>query len=880
MNVDVSAAQLDPFGIGWSSGSNNLFGMFMGTPSVSRTDNYQHRNVDVWTLPENYKGQNLVLRDTIEDWMWTADQNFYTQRLMPWRVTEQVSIKWEQFEANAHIMPLVPYMTPSPLVTQKRKFIQAQVVRRGLSAQFENGFMGTPMGRSAFLATLGQLGRSAQETANLDCIMALVSAHRYTEQHHRELGVTNERLLEDNMRRDVERFAIVQKTPNGLVILDSQISSEMHTFRGVANAYVIPEEVSRYAELVRRENTEYWLAGQPAVDRIAGVGGVRPSAGSGPALNRVEATHMVAKNDAYICKPLHVDGIDRDQEELLTRIRQTGEYFQMLDDPDDVDYESRHRSILVYDEDIDDMTRIDLMDALRGAGCWDGDNVRAPSMRNGANVDLDQSFMSYLTDNGRDPVQFIFQIYPTYLSTDFLIRAGRTLLKAAGGSFAQVNDFLTNMGITRANAAEKLVGESIQQQQPQGPSLDAIETAAKKMFLAPVPESHIAQISAILDGPGLFQERLEIAKGKIIKFVEDGVPGMRFQDTSPAEDYCKKAIDGYTRNVAQVQQRLQQSQAQEGLAGIGMFAWSDPVATLDEQRRQNASDRDVANQRLLARHTDNINSYPASDDVRKATKVYLELPFTLKTMVALVTSNVIIPMNFLLLRPHQQYATKTIIKCQQDGGCGFTFIGNSNLIMGTEAQRKMSVIHYTTHMRSVVTAPKNVYVQPDVMVVRCEGGAGCRFWTPEMYERYDAENLAASIIAVAVPPAERRFPSPLDTSGRFYSENKVSLTAGQRGAPLHYSTAGLYNEIYGFYKNKDGSSDVPHVGPGRNHKNRICYQGFQCNYNPGTKDFDRKIVNKGHWGKNVYPGCKQVRQGAMLMFAEQHYQTSMALARN
>ncbi len=44
---------------------------------------------DVWSMPENYKGQNRVLRATLEDWMFADDQN-----VMPYRVTDVVVLEW------------------------------------------------------------------------------------------------------------------------------------------------------------------------------------------------------------------------------------------------------------------------------------------------------------------------------------------------------------------------------------------------------------------------------------------------------------------------------------------------------------------------------------------------------------------------------------------------------------------------------------------------------------------------------------------------------------------------------------------------------------------------------------------------------------------
>lgn len=868
-NLDISSAQMDPYGIGFSTGSNDLFGKFLGpAPQLTRTDAYVHRNSDVWSMPENYKGRNLVLRDTLEDWMFTADQNVYTRRLLPWKVTEQVSLQWEQFEANAHIMPMVPYMTPSPLVTQKRKFMRAKLVRRGIAAQFEHDFLRTPLGRSSFLAALGQMGRSVQETANLDCVRALVSSHSTQEQHLRDLGIPNERLMADNRKKDVERFAIVQKTKNGLETLDMQISSEMHTYRGEADAYLVPEEVSIYATIVRPEKTDYYLAGQEGPNRVNGIGGQRPSGGTGPALTRFEPQLMIRNSDGYIAKSLHVDGIDRDQEELLGRVRQIGEYFTMLDDEGDDDYKSSHRDIYVYDEDIDEMVRIRLMDAVKHAHIWDvNGRVKETSQnrRDDNAGDLDQDFLTFRNAGGNyESVKYVYQIHPDYLPSEFLIRAGASIV-AAQTAVGQNNTkaFLESLDLVTEQG-----GENIGSRVPQQLSSDRIESGVIKMMSDVVPDSHKSHITAVFAGPGSFKERMQLAREKILSMVEERVPGVKVRDTAPANDFCDKAVAGYEQKMAELQQKSVRSTGDGmGLAGIGQFQWDNPAAEIERQRGEHDDQRKGPGV-LISRHTMPLVRYSANSDIRTAAQAYLQLEFTREVMEALVNANILPPMNFLLLRPHQQYGTKTIVKCLQDGGCGNTFIGNSNLIIGHTAGTKMALMNYTTHMRSVITQPKNVYVQPDVMVTRCEGGAGTRFWSPELYANYEPDNLVASLIAVVCPPGERVFPSPLDTSGRFYTEYNVSLTAAQRRAPLHYSTAGRLNAMYNFHRREDNHG---RMGPGRNHYNRICYQGHQVNYNAGTKNHDRTIVNKGHWGKNTYPGCKPVREGALRCFEEKHY---------
>lgn len=902
--TDVSAAQLDPYGIGFNTGSNDLWGPYLGPmPQLARVDPYENRNADKWNMPENYKGKNLYLRDTLEDWMFTADQDFYTTRILPWRITDQVNIQWERFEANAHLMGMTPYQTPSSLITQKRKFMKANLVRRGIAAEFEHDFLRTPLGRSSFIAALGQMGRSVQETANAECVRTLVHAHRYQHQHLRELGIAPDAELKQSMQRDRDRFAIVQTTKNGLEKLDMQISKEMHDYRGRANAYLIPEEISIYATIVRPEKTDYYLAGQLGPDRVNGVGGARPSGGTAPYTDRVESQHMVRNNAAYIVKTLHVDGVDREQEELLTRVRQIGEYMTMLDDTDDYSkYESRNRSIMVYNQDIDDMTKITLEDAVEHCGLWDDKgNVRTVSGNSrDRNIDLDQDFLSHHTGidgSGvrlpRRTVEYVYQIHPDYIPANFLCHAGQTLFNAGGSRGLAVGGNRTpERPVPLAPAPSEgyagNIGASVDQ--PQQMSTDKIDKAFLKMIASGAPATERADLEAISESVGSVYERGERMRDRLIEMVESNVPGMQWQDAAPVSAWYNARVEQHKKLLAEQatqqtqQQRLRPSDSGMGLAGIGQMAWQDPN-TKRSQSTQEAIDRQqrdridqINSSNLIIRHTVAIESTGFPGDVKDAAREYLRLRITKSNMMAMINRNILLPMNFLFLRPHMQYATKTIIKCQQDGGSGYTFIGNSNLQISHEAGRKMALMHYTTHMRCVITNPENVYVQPDAMVIRAEGGAGVRFYSPETYAEKDLDDLVNSLICVAVPPAETNFPSPLDTSGRFHTEYNISVTANRRQAALHYSTAGRYNQLYNFHRDRDGQSTIPFVAPGRTHVNRVCYQGHQQNFNPKTGQFDRVIVNKGHWTKNVYAGCKNVREGAPEILEAHNYAKSAGVA--
>jgi hypothetical protein len=208
------------------------------------------------------------------------------------------------------------------------------------------------------------------------------------------------------------------------------------------------------------------------------------------------------------------------------------------------------------------------------------------------------------------------------------------------------------------------------------------------------------------------------------------------------------------------------------------------------------------------------------------------------------------------------YRTRAAIKLAANGKTGVTMITQSSTDVGSDAVTKQSMFHFTTHVASVVTEPRNVYVVPDVICEGYRGGTGAEFFTPDTYANRRPDELRQSIICVAVPIAETTFPICMDTAGRFYTEFGMGMQSKEDFTPLHYTTAYRYNKLYNWrdmarYDDPSRGSAQGQFAP----ENRQVWQGHQWMMNPNTNQFDRVRVNKGHWGPDVYPGVGKVRAG-------------------
>jgi hypothetical protein len=761
-------------------------------------------------------GQNLVLRDTVEDLFYTSDQTFYETKVMPLFQTDQVNLQWEEFVANAHFLELNPYLTPAHLVTQKRMIRRAALVRRGISAEFEADFLRTPLGRVSYLAAFRQITRSFMETQHLECLRELQNSHRHQQQWQRDHGPLTSNSLAAYLEEDKRRFAIAQKTKNGLAKLDMMINRDMQAKQGYADMYLLPEDISIYATIVRPEVTDYDIAGPMGPARVNGlplgrVGAIGNSQGS---LERVEPTHMVHNVPAYIVRHTMADGTAAGIEPLLARVRQIGEYMTMIDDTVDYsNYHSEHRSIEVYSEEDDEMVRVGLREAIENCGAFEQASpgrvlplqyyTRGDST---INMDLDQDFLTRFTGNGttdRRPVEYIYDLAVQHLSKRKLVGAGESMYgsivkqygqagvaalswmtqfraavvsnQATAPTFETLDDAVFNRfgpdpvsgvsttrkgmvtflstvisevapGSTAARNPETFfqqlvrgrVAVATDKNREHTYTEDAPPPASRppqrvnqrvddamlqllRTSVAQVPKEHTETANKIVNGSGTPLEKAESLRNHIIDIVQSGIQVAKMKDVASVHEWHDKIVSKYQARLASDAREADESAARSkpvetqeiagymhpgrNLAGTG-YRYIDPshatksaskvgsnffaeigaetrFSTREDVRKEHDSRRTYAGmgERTLNYnlHLAELSTTGAPEVIKFLASVYLSCEFTRDTMLAFEDRNVMVPMNFLLLRPHMQYLTRTIIKCAANGKTGITAYGNSNM---------------------------------------------------------------------------------------------------------------------------------------------------------------------------------------------------------
>lgn len=429
----------DFYKAGVSSGYQGMHSAFMGPPPREEKLNaWEQRSHAKWNMPDAYLGINKTMRDTMEDYMLTAEFDWPTERIMPWYKTDDIHFQWTEWENNPHYLGITPHQTASRVVTQKRTIRRASIVRRGIAFEFEHDFVATALGRSSFMAGFGQMARSVQETGNVEVIRSLLHCHHRQHAYIRKYGIIKDFELDEWHERRADRFMCAQKNDFGLEKLSTQIEAEQETYGAKADVWILDRAVIDYVDTVPENRTLYYKGGQEAVDRInARPNGTQAAGGTMGNLRRLDPEGMIRNTPVFIAKSYHVEGLGK--EDLLARVTEIGVYNTMIDRCTDFfDYKSVSRKIRVYDNDIDNWSDIEFEYALRNCGIWDPSTGKLREIYNSTGTrshaaakDADYDFLSYNTTQGRRNIERVGDISLNYQTEHDMIDGAKSLLTAA-----------------------------------------------------------------------------------------------------------------------------------------------------------------------------------------------------------------------------------------------------------------------------------------------------------------------------------------------------------------------------------------------------------------------------------------------------------------
>jgi hypothetical protein len=369
-NKDFST--LPGLSTGHTTNADNPFEPFFGPISVQDGQNVKAGDTfshETYNLPDAYKGKSLFMED-IMDWLITRTDEWYTSRVMPWRMTDQLSVKWNVWRFNRTMADLEPHQGVPRYVTAESEERSDRLVRRGLAFIIEHGFWTTDRGRKHYLTNLEQITSAVHETAYYGVLHALLSGKNHWKEWNRQYGRRVTR-IDDLLRMDRNRWAICQKTPRGMFLLDAQLR-EMLSHQGVtADTWILPSKVGVYLNMVPSNVTSVEEAG--------------PSKQiSDNNSNTAAMQKLTTFRGSVVCetRPFDMD-FSGEPVELLRREKMIGEYYTMLahDSPSSQQYKTDHRSIYIYNCDVDRFEKVQITDAIdncfrfsKTGGMPDGDH--------------------------------------------------------------------------------------------------------------------------------------------------------------------------------------------------------------------------------------------------------------------------------------------------------------------------------------------------------------------------------------------------------------------------------------------------------------------------------------------------------------------------
>lgn len=937
-NTNLPISQLDPISSQVFTGAAKLIESYLGPmPQMGRIDPYQERNVQFFTLPDAKKGESAYLGQTVIDLLHTVGLTEITRSILPLYPYEGLTVHWEQFILNAHLLELNPYTTRAHAVTQKRNINRANLVRRGIEAEFEGDFLKTDRGRASFLGALRQITNATKQTMHYDGLRALINCHRRQNHLMKKTTPPGVNDIEKFLDVDIARFAGMIKEKNFMAKLHTEANKEMEQRGGEADTYIMDEEVAIYQGLVRDEVTDYYIAGQDGPDRI-NKGLKRP----------LEPRAMVVDCPVIILKKKLIQGIPESEVAAASRVRQIGEYYKMMDNVADyTTYTSKERSILIYDHDVDDMVEITLEDAIYHNGAWDGTGKLRrvpPRDRNDAN----QDFMTVVQKDGkRSNIANIYDMDPAFLRAKDITNAGKAILgrlRIMLGREPTEDDFIDKnnnaftplatsimsvLGIdtntvtgqaaknvfANANGYAAVARGAAAQGDPKDPktitSTTLIESKINptfhKMLLSSAPASKRQDIEGIINNANLnIVQKTDQVRDKIIEYTQNKVAGCLFTSEKEVHDWHKDQLAQYNSEVEKAKQSMTPSTVSAdagkivGYVKVGTDLSGTGLVYVDAPTSSSVSGGSHQQQSLIGALVPPPSLTFAASGKTDDRKEIVD------ARVGLHKSGVDAEGESPFVRGLG--LMWTLCKFERDALCGLAR-ANIPVPVGVLLFRPHEQVRTTGAIKAKSGGGTGYtfYGNSDMRIAHTVGTKMCNMHFT-IHHRSVVMNPQNVLVLPDLLPQEylggggSRFWSPETykqknnehlqnslmsifvplTERKFAKRMDVSgrffteNASAMASQELHYSTADRYSQIFGWRTGQAKGTEHPMMTLNPIHNNMIVCEGHHQEYNKMRGEHSKVIVGKGHWGMDTYAGCAAARSGKLTQLRQQNYATRTA----
>ena len=226
--------------------------------------------------------------------------------------------------------------------------------------------------------------------------------------------------------------------------------------------------------------------------------------------------------------------------------------------------------------------------------------------------------------------------------------------------------------------------------------------------------------------------------------------------------------------------------------------------------------------------------------------------------------------DLIIFRPHQTYRMASAILAKGGAELGSTFHGHHDFMLSDDIIRKVHVGHFTFYSKSVVKRPKNYVIIEDIFSQGYVGGEGVEpFADAADYQTHlnggtlGKGGTPSLIVVKTKQNSTDKIANCIDLTGRFHPSVYERFHGDYaKGQQEHYvGSASVYVDLdlqsvdpYRLTEDDEFLNRVQRI-------NTVCFRG--CEGVKDAKDQSFKItqLNQGHWGPNVYPGVRRVRDG-------------------
>jgi hypothetical protein len=772
--------------------------MFFGPPMKdTRQDPYAAMGIENKILPDAWVGKNNYIRQVLLTLI-TGTKSVWVDEILPWQDWDggdTVSIKRVMF--NQHMLDRIPEQGVPRLTLQHSDTETQNIDRMGLAFHMENGFAMTAQGREDYAMNLLQIREATIETACYGVVVAILNAPPRPANFFQAYGLA---IPQPTVKRifDFEAlmWGILGTSENGFLKMQAIAKECLSAKNVVPDTLILPYGCKDEYKFNHPETTEFMRAGPRGPERLESEGG--PIA--------AQATMRIIES-----RPFH-----RGERDLTTdpfrRHRGKGVYWSMsyqympfLNQGEK--YPLDCLDIQVLDCDSDTVRRIGYWDALGSSGLFAGPGLDA------AGGAVERTAIAAFDDE-RKGLNLLVEI----TDRPSLVERIKNVV----------------MGLTPARVTALC------------PMLAAVPgvAAAADYFDA------VFAVNPVEHGPGLNQIQA-IARG-----LEAFCRARNAVDDMPADSpfFARQLSTGLRSLCLAVYAASTRGRALDNMKSIlGAFLPGGSVAAIGMNITQIITDPMGRFALALAMNgCHRVIGDPAAGGVAAGDTMTIE---NLKAVAA--SYGIPMPFELILARPHEVWDMGSAIAMKRGAITGSTLIGHGDFELGRDVNRKMLLGYYTVYLGSVIKKPENIYVCHNCKAFDYMSGGGIR-----IYDVRDA-NVRARYSSGQLPPAERKdvfamyakstVQTPIiDICGRFPPDIEPVTN------PLHYGTADIYREIWGWespavYLDSMTNFMDPRIYNVRCWLATHYVWGIDGSGRPNARA--QRRTGGGPFGPSIYPGC-------------------------